>query len=132
MTGPTGLIPVEAGLSRRAFVHVSQRDADGRGIREGCVPLLPLRKQCQTFNSPREFKPYPLLQRYLRRQIVAIGDHLQLVVIDATSPNEPNVQTASMETVLEAQESRTTHLETAYQLRLEQGTDAYRVQEIPE
>ena len=52
-------------------------------------------------NSQQALRPYPLVKGYLRNQIDAPGDSLQLVVIDAASPCEPCLHAATIEAVLE-------------------------------
>ncbi len=80
-------------------------------------------------NSSLALTPYPLVKVYLREQAGAPGDGLKLVVIDATGPGEPYLHAATMEAVLEAQENRTTHVNTAYQLVFDQEVNAYRLEE---
>ena len=80
-------------------------------------------------NSQVALKPYPLVKGYLRNQIDAQGDSLKLVVIDATGPRGPYLQAATMEAVLEAQESRAAHVTAAYRLTFDDEAYAYRVHE---
>ena len=80
-------------------------------------------------NSQQSLKPYPLVRGYLRNQIDAPGDRLKLVVIDAASPSDPYLHAATIEAVLEAQESRAAHVTAAYRLVFEQQAEAYRVEE---
>jgi hypothetical protein len=80
-------------------------------------------------NSHRALKPYPLVTGYLRNQMDAPGDTLKLVVIDANAPSEPSVYAATMEAVLEAQESRAAHVTAAYRLTRDEEANAYRVEE---
>jgi hypothetical protein len=77
--------------------------------------------------SELALKPYPLVKGYLRNQIDLPGDVLKLVVIDARGPCEPYLQAATMEAVLEAQESRATSVNAGYRLMFEQDANAYRV-----
>jgi len=80
-------------------------------------------------NSQLALKPYPLVKGYLRNQIDAPGDSLKLVVIDAAGPSEPCLHAATMEAVLEAQESRAAHVTTAYRLTFDEEANTYRVDE---
>ena len=80
-------------------------------------------------NSQQSLKPYPLVKGYLRNQIDAPGDSLRLVVIDAASPNDPCLHAATIEAVLEAQESRAAHVTAAYRLTFDEEATAYRVDE---
>jgi hypothetical protein len=80
-------------------------------------------------NHQQSLKPYPLVKGYLRNQVCAPGDGLQLVALDAAGPREPHLYAATVEAVLEAHENRTTHVAAAYQLILDQEANAYRVKE---
>lgn len=78
-------------------------------------------------NSQLTLTPYPLTRFYLRNQAEAPGDGLNLVVVDAAGPNEPCLQAATMEAVLQGQEARTPHVTAAYDLTFEQEAAAYSV-----
>ena len=78
-------------------------------------------------NSQQALKPYPLVKGYLRNQMDAPGDSLKLVVIDAAGPSEPYLHAATIEAVLEAQESRAAHVTAAYRLTFDEEANAYRV-----
>jgi len=80
-------------------------------------------------NSQQSLKPYPLVKGYLRNQIDAPGDSLKLVVIDAASPSEPYLYAATIEAVLEAQESLAARVTAAYRLTFDEEATAYRVDE---
>ena len=80
-------------------------------------------------NSQLALKPYPLVKGYLRNQMEAPGDSLKLVVIDAAGASEPNLHAATIEAVLEAQESRAAHVTAAYRLTFDEEANAYRVDE---
>ena len=80
-------------------------------------------------NSQLALKPYPLVKGYLRNQMEAPGDSLKLVVIDAAGPSEPYLHAATIEAVLEAQESRAAHVTAAYRLTFDEEANAYRVDE---
>ena len=73
--------------------------------------------------------PYPLVKVYLRAQAGTTGDGLKLVVVDATGPREPYLRAATMAAVLEAQESHTPHVNTAYRLIFDPEANAYRLEE---
>jgi hypothetical protein len=79
-------------------------------------------------NSQQTLKPYPLVKGYLRKQIDAPGDSLMLVVLDAAGPREPYLHAAAMESVLETQESRATHVTAAYRLRFDEEANAFRME----
>ena len=80
-------------------------------------------------NSQLPLTPYPLVRVYLRNEATAPGAGLKLVVIDAAGPREPYLHAATIEAVLEAQESRTTHVTAAYRLMFDQEANAYSVEE---
>ena len=82
-------------------------------------------------NNQLALKLYPLVKVYLRDQATAPADGLKLVVIDAAGPCEPYLRAATMEAVLEAQENRTPHVTTTYQLMFDHEANAYRVEETP-
>jgi hypothetical protein len=98
-----------------------------------CSPIygfsdkVPYDKFCT--NSQQALKPYPLVTGYLRNQIDAPGDSLKLVVIDAAGPTEPYLHAATIEAVLEAQESCAAHVTAAYRLTFDKKANAYRVDE---
>lgn len=71
--------------------------------------------------------PYPLVKGYLQNQIDSAGDGLKLVVVDAAGLNEPYLDAATMEAVLEAQENKTSHVTEKYRLAFDQKTKAYTV-----
>ena len=51
------------------------------------------------------------------------------MVIDAAGPSEPYLHAATIEAVLEAQESRAAHVTAAYRLTFDEEANAYRVDE---
>ena len=105
------VVPADAGMECSAIYGFS----DKRPYDKFCV------------NSQLALKPYPLVKGYLRNQIDAPDDSLKLVVIDATGPSEPYLRAATIEAVLEAQESHAVHVTAAYRLTLDEGATAYRV-----
>jgi hypothetical protein len=72
--------------------------------------------------------PYPLVKCYLRDQIGEPGDALKLVVLEAAGPEEPCLHAATVETVLDAHESRAALVTTAYRLVFDREIGAYRVE----
>ena len=87
----------------------------------------PYGKFCR--NSEPGLTPYPLVKVYLRSQVGAPGDSLQLVVVDAAGPRVPYLQAAAMQAVLEALENRTNYVTAAYRLMFDEEISAYRVEE---
>lgn len=107
------VVPLDAGIERSAFYGFS----DKRPYDRFCA------------NSQLALKPYPLVKRYLRNQIDAPDNSLKVVVIDATGPSQPYLRAATIEAVLEAQESHAVHVTAAYRLTFDEEANAYRVDE---
>ena len=64
-------------------------------------------------NCELPLTPYPLVKGYLKNQIAESGDAVHLVVVDAAGPQETQLNAATMNSVLEAQEQKAnqvTHL----------------------
>ena len=80
-------------------------------------------------NSDMALTPYPLVKGYLRNQVGDSGGDLNLVVLDADGPRERCLHAATMEAVLEAQESLTIHVTAAHRLTFDKDAAAYRVNE---
>lgn len=80
-------------------------------------------------NTQLALIPYPLVEGYLQNQADVPGDELKLVVIDASGPHEPCLHATTIEAVLEAQANRTNRVTAEYRLLLDQGADAYRMEE---
>ena len=79
-------------------------------------------------NSDLALTPYPLVKGYLKDQILDSGDAVLLVVVDAAGPNEPEVNAATMNSVLEALEQKSAHVTISFRLMLDQKSHAYRMQ----
>ena len=77
-------------------------------------------------NDQLSLKPYPLVQGYLRGQIATAGHRLQLVVMNAVGPRQPDLHAATMAAVLEAQEKRTSQVATSYRLIFDPEANTYR------
>jgi len=79
--------------------------------------------------SQQALTPYPLVKGFLRNQLGAPNNSLNLVVIDSAGPREPYLRAATLKAVLEAQENRTTHVTSNFRLVFKQEDNAYRVEE---
>jgi hypothetical protein len=79
-------------------------------------------------NSELALTPYPLVKGYLKNQIADSGDAIRLVVVDAAGPNETQLNAATMESVLEAQEQKAARVTISFHLMLDRGSQAYRVE----
>ena len=91
---------------------------------------------CRESSSP--LTPYPLIKGYLRNQLGAPGHDDanercdKLVVLDAPGPREPFVHAATVQAVLEAQETGTTHITPTHHLTFNPEANVYRLEETPE
>ncbi len=81
---------------------------------------------CANCNLP--LTPYPLVKGYLKNQIAEPGEAVHLVVVDAAGPQESELNAATINAVLEAQEQKASHVSISFQLMLDPGSQAYRVQ----
>lgn len=83
-------------------------------------------------SSTLALTPYPLVRGYLRGESDSRGEELKLVVVDATGPDQPRLLAATIETVLESQESKTTQVVVTHQLAFDAAANGYRVSEVVE
>lgn len=72
--------------------------------------------------------PYPLVKGYLRSQLAEAGDAVQLVAIDAASPQDALLNAATISCVLAAQEKQEASVSLSFRLTLDEATQTYRVQ----
>ena len=79
-------------------------------------------------NCEQALTPYPLVKGYLKNQITDSGDAVHLVVVDAAGPNEAQLNAATMNSVLEAQEQKANRVTISFRLVLDQESQAYRVE----
>ncbi|WP_404308607.1 hypothetical protein [Neorhodopirellula lusitana] len=73
--------------------------------------------------------PYPLVKGFLTNQIELAPDALKLIVLDAASPNQATLNAATLQTVLDAMQSRSDTVAVSHHLILEESSSAYRAQE---
>lgn len=78
--------------------------------------------------SDQPFIPYPLVKGYLQNQIADSGDTVQLVVVDAAGPQEPQVNAATMNSILEAVEQKANQVTLSFRLTLDRESQAYCVE----
>ena len=78
--------------------------------------------------SERALTPYPLVKGHLQNQLEDAGDTLLLVVVDAVGPDESHLNAATMQSVLEAQETRSSQLAVSFRLSRDEPSHAYRVE----
>ena len=82
-------------------------------------------------NSDLPLIPYPLVKGYLKNQIAESADTIHLVVVDATGPQEIELNAVTMNSVLAAQERQSNQVTVSFRLRMDQEAKAYRVEKIP-
>ena len=80
-------------------------------------------------DSQSPWRPYPLVRRHLERMLTQPG--LQLVVLDASGPNEPSLATGTAEAVLAAQVNGAQELTVGFYLSHSQGGNTYLVERAP-
>lgn len=78
--------------------------------------------------SEQALAPYPLVKGYLRNQLENATDTILLVVVDAVGPDESHLNAATMQSVLEAQETRSSQLAVSFRLSRDEPSHAYRVE----
>jgi hypothetical protein len=75
----------------------------------------------------RTLTPYPLVKGYLKNQIEASPDSLQLVVLDAASPNQYLLDAATMQAIVDALNLNLETVPISHQLTLDASTATYRI-----
>ena len=79
-------------------------------------------------NSNLHLKPYPLTKFYLRDKLAINDETVRLIAIDASSPRDAHLSAITIESLLEALESKTELMSVAYRLSLDQKSDGYKVE----
>jgi hypothetical protein len=85
---------------------------------------------CGSANRP--LTPYPLVKRFFQSLHQDEPDSVTLVVIDAASPEEKTLLAATSHEVLSAFDAVSPLIHRSYQLNLEAGAAAYRVERLDE
>jgi hypothetical protein len=80
-------------------------------------------------NSELALTPYPLVKGYLRNRLEVAEDTILLIAIDAAGPDEPILNAATMQLVLEAHETQSSQVSVSYRLTKDEQTPAYCVEE---
>jgi hypothetical protein len=75
----------------------------------------------------RTLTPYPLVKGYLKNQIEASPDSLQLVVLDAATPNQDVLDAATMQAIVDALNLNLPTVAISHHLTLDASTATYRV-----
>ena len=109
MDGKRRIGPQVAGSESEAFIY-------------GFSDKGPYDKFCA--NCELSLKPYPLVKGYLRNQVGAAC--AKFIVIDAEGPGQSSLRAATVQAVLEAQESRSLQVATACCLNWDNEMNAYR------
>lgn len=98
-----------------------------------CTPFYGFssRSRYETFRASCELKlkPYPLVRVFLRNENDAPGEDLKLVILESAQPDQPQLHAALISTVLDARESKESHVSPDYTLEFDQEAGAYRVNE---
>jgi len=79
--------------------------------------------------SELELTPYPLVKGYLQNRLEVAGDTILIIVIDPAGPNEPTLDAATMQSVLEAQQKQLPQVTVSYRLTKDEHSPAYHVTE---
>lgn len=79
-------------------------------------------------NCDLPLTPYPLVKGYLKKQIADSDGCIQLVVVDATGPLQIQMNAATMNLVLEAQEQNANQVAVSFRLTLDPASKAYLVE----
>lgn len=79
-------------------------------------------------NCDLPLTPYPLVKGFLETRIADSGSAILLVVMDAEGPQEPQLNAATMNSVLEALEHEASHVSVTYRLTFDRESHAYRVE----
>ena len=74
--------------------------------------------------------PYPLVKGYLRNQLETADDAILIIAIDPAGPDESVLNAAIMQSVLEAQETKSLQVTVSHRLTRDEQKSAYRVEEI--
>ena len=81
-------------------------------------------------NSSIALTPYPLVKGYLQARCGAADDAIELVVMDAAGPSEPQVNATTTQFVLEAFDKKATLVSPTFSLRFDHESQAYQVEKI--
>ncbi|KAA5541744.1 hypothetical protein FYK55_16085 [Roseiconus nitratireducens] len=79
-------------------------------------------------NSPTPCCPYPLVKGYLRTELNALPETLLLIAIDPPAPAGADLDAATYQSVLKAQETRSDTVAIDYRLKWDPDCQAYRVE----
>ena len=72
--------------------------------------------------------PFPLVQRFMQRELEQNATALMLVVLDAASPVQDVVSAATFQAILDALGQNKETVELTHELTLDKATQLYRVQ----
>ncbi len=81
-------------------------------------------------SDPVALTPYPLVKGYLQSQLENPGELVRLVVLDATGPHETELYAATMQSVLDAMNSKASHVTASFRLTFDTSTQAYDVEPL--
>ena len=79
--------------------------------------------------SDLELMPYPLVKGQLKNRLEVAGDTTLIIAIDAAGPDDPILNAATMQSVLDALEKQSRQVSVTHRLTKDERTHAYRVEE---
>jgi hypothetical protein len=80
-------------------------------------------------NGPDNLRPYPLVKGYLKGLLSSDDSNNPIVVLDALSDKEPFLNAATVQSVIECMESKSTSIAISLRLDRVADNDAYRIHE---
>ncbi|MEW4452030.1 hypothetical protein AB1L30_05030 [Bremerella sp. JC817] len=80
-------------------------------------------------HSTNDYRPYPLVKGYLREQLQSDSERIGLIVLDAVSARDEQLNAAAMDNVLQALEASDAKVGSRYRLTYDAATLAYQVSE---
>ncbi len=83
-------------------------------------------------NSPLPLTPYPLVKGYLQNQIEMAGDVVHLVVVDASGPQDAQLNAATMQAVFDAMKTQSSQVTASFRLTLNSDNESYAVKPLDE
>ncbi|QDV24937.1 hypothetical protein [Aureliella helgolandensis] len=71
--------------------------------------------------------PYPLVKGFLQTQLDGDAARLHLMVIDAASPTQADLEAATYQAIIESIDLKTTSVQVSYHLTLDEPSGLYHV-----
>ncbi|GAA4441751.1 hypothetical protein GCM10023155_47950 [Bremerella cremea] len=80
-------------------------------------------------HNTNDYRPYPLVKGYLREQLQSDSERIGLIVLNAVSACDEQLNAAAMDNVLQALEASEAKVSSRYRLTYDAATLAYQVDE---